>query len=150
MKNSVSLFDCRQKKFLSIKTFLIQAIISEQWLRFYYISELENGQLYIQITHDTLQFFQKKYPQLYPLIKKFNGIFVDANISYEKIHSISFEKYGSAIYNVMNSTSFQKLVTNFQQWVQEKTVFLEKTLFSFEDWIMFCKQDIPELQKVYS
>ena len=60
---------------------LLNAVIFEQWLRFSWIEEDEEGECCIQIPAETVSELVEDYPEYEGLIAQLNGTIVDADMA---------------------------------------------------------------------
>lgn len=113
---------------------LFEALIFEQWVRFSWISEDEEGDFCIQIPPDTFQELLKTYPDFKLLLERLNGTIVDAGMACSAILGFAQERLGSESLKVLEQTAFQNRVERFHVWLHEQAEQLSKTSFTFEQW----------------
>lgn len=120
---------------------LFEALIFEQWIRFSWISEDEEGDFCIQIPPDTFQELLKTYPGFKLLLERLNGTIVDAGMACSAILGFAQECLGSDSLSVLEQTAFQNRVERFHVWLHEQAERLSQASFTFEQWKTMVEED---------
>ena len=116
-----------------------EALKFENWLRFYFIEEKEDG-LYINIPEERLKEIQKKYGTLFELADKLNNDTIDQAKSTSEVCSFVWRTYDSAKYDlglvtsVFNSKEMQLEMHLFYLWVQGHEGQLDGEFMDFDRW----------------
>lgn len=120
---------------------VLEAVMFENWLRFYFISEVgPDGELKIELPEKSLARIKEQYPGLYPMAAKLNGKMVDFEVSrkavldhiIEELEGKAFAKgYGRQI---LQSSAFQVRLQLFHTWEQLHEDQLDKGFAEFGAW----------------
>lgn len=121
---------------------VLEAVVFENWLRFYFISE-QPGQadlLYISIPDQAMQRIQELYPHLAPLAHSMNAQVINFETSRAALCTfVATELDGKRIptemsAKVFDSTTFQTEMQLFNTWVQAHESQLDKAFMDFGMW----------------
>ena len=117
-----------------------EAIKFENWLRFYFVEEKEDG-LYINIPEERLKDIQTKYGPLFELAEKLNNDSIDQAKSTSEVCTFIWRTYDSAKHDigmvprVFNSKEIQIEMHLFYLWVQGHEGQLEEEFMDFDRWV---------------
>lgn len=125
---------------------IIEAIMFENWLRFYFIDETGAEDLTISIPDKGFAQIQKLYPHLAPLATSLNNrpithessmqavcLFIAATLDGKKIPDHIIE-------DIFGSPAFQTEIQLFGTWVQSHETQLDQKFFPFNEWQSFFKE----------
>lgn len=121
---------------------VLEAVIFENWLRFYFISEKPDAadELYVTIPEQAMQRIQELYPHLAPLAHSMNAKVIDFETSRTALCTfVATELDGKRMptdmsAKVFDSTSFQTEMQLFNTWVQAHEAQLDKAFMDFGMW----------------
>lgn len=121
---------------------VLEAVIFENWLRFYFISEKPDQpeELFIAVPDQALQRIQELYPHLYPLVLQLNLQAIDFETSRRALCTyVVTELDGKKIPaemggKVFDSTTFQTEMHLFNTWVQAHEQQLDQSFMDFGMW----------------
>ena len=89
---------------------LLNAVIFEQWLRFSWIEEDEEGDFCIQIPAETVSELVEDYPEYEGLIAQLNGTIVDADMACSAVLGYARSSLGEQSLAVLEHNEFQNMV----------------------------------------
>ena len=98
---------------------LLNAVIFEQWLRFSWIEEDEEGDFCIQIPAETVSELVEDYPEYEGLIAQLNGTIVDADMACSAVLGYARSSLGEQSLAVLEHNEFQNMVGRFHQWLHD-------------------------------
>ena len=119
---------------------ILEVVMFENWLRFYFISDLENGSPGIGVPEQGIARLREQHPQFMPLLEELNGREISFDISRRAVCTfVATQLDGKAIpVNmadlVMDSDSFQLEMQLFNNWVQGHEEQLDKNFLDFSAW----------------
>lgn len=119
---------------------VLEAVMFENWLRFYFIAEPEEGKLKIELPEKSLARAKELYPRLYPLAEKMNGKPVDFEISRKAVLAhIMEEMEGKSLpqgeaQRILQSATFQIRLNLFHTWEQLHENQLDQGFMEFGAW----------------
>ncbi|MEG2173416.1 MAG: hypothetical protein RRY29_09175 [Desulfovibrionaceae bacterium] len=121
---------------------VLEAVIFENWLRFYFISEKPNNpdDLYIAIPDQALQRIREQYPHMYPMALTLNAQTIDFETSRRTLCTfVATELDGKIIPSdmgpkVFDSSTFQTEMQLFNTWVQAHEDQLDRAFMDFGMW----------------
>ncbi len=113
---------------------LVDAVIFEQWLRFSWIEEDEEGDFCVQIPEATVKELEADYPQYKGLIAQLNGTIVDADMACSAILGYAHATLGEHSMAVLDHADFQNMVGNFHQWLNDNVEMLDQEPKNFDQW----------------
>lgn len=123
---------------------LLNAVIFEQWLRFSWIEEDEEGDFCIQIPAETVSELVEDYPDYEILIAQLNGTIVDADMACSAVLGYARAALGEQSLAVLENHAFQNMVGRFHQWLNDNVETLDQEPKNFDQW---CELFHAELQK---
>ncbi len=127
---------------------ILEAVMFENWLRFYFISEpsKQDEALYLSIPEQGMERIKELYPNLLPLAELVNGKELTFESSRAAICTyIITEIDGKVIAQnmsdtVFDSTTFQVELQLFNTWVQSHENQLDESFLEFGAWKNFFSQ----------
>ena len=99
---------------------LLNAVIFEQWLRFSWIEEDEEGDFCIQIPAETVSELVEDYPEYEGLIAQLNGTIVDADMACSAVLGYARSSLGEQSLAVLEHNEFQNMVGAFPPVAQRQ------------------------------
>jgi len=133
-----------------------EVLIFENWLRFYFISEEEDGKLFIRIPEKADMRIRENWPTLHSLAETINNKEITPETSREAvIMYISDELDGSQMKagtaeRVFSSTTFQFEMHLFGMWVEGHEEQLDTSFLDFGTWLsMFTEWKKSDKVKEY-
>lgn len=118
-----------------------EVLIFENWLRFYFISEEEDGKLFIRIPEKADMRIRENWPQIHSLADELNNKEITPDTSREAIVvHVSNELDGNAMKagmaeRVFNSNTFQFEMHLFSMWVEGHESQLDQSFLDFGNWL---------------
>ena len=119
---------------------LLNAVIFEQWLRFSWIEEDEEGDFCIQIPAETVSELVEDYPEYEGLIAQLNGTIVDADMACSAVLGYARSSLGEQSLAVLEHNEFQNMVGRFHQWLNDNVEALDQDPKNFDQW---CELFLP-------
>ena len=124
---------------------IIETIMFENWLRFYFIHEANNKDLMIRIPEKGMSMIEKAHPQLAGLAEALNNkpITHESSMQAVCVHvaaSLSMSVPDSVVEQIFSSPEFQLEVNLFGTWVQSHETQLDESFFPFEEWLTLFKK----------
>ena len=127
---------------------ILEAVMFENWLRFYFIVEKsppiadagEDRALFLAVPEKGMERIRKDYPHLLPIVAAMNGQELSFTISRQAVCKFVVEHLDgktmprNAAAIVLDSQAFQTQMQLFHAWVQLHEQQLEENFLSFEDW----------------
>ena len=119
---------------------ILELVMFENWLRFYFISELEEGSLALAVPEQGLTRIREQYPQFMPLVEDLSGKEISFELSRQAVCTfVATQLDGKAMpVNmadlVLDSASFQVEMQLFNSWVQGHEEQLDKNFLDFSAW----------------
>lgn len=137
-----------QEQFQNSVMQILEAVMFENWLRFYFISEKpdapvgSDGQpaLYLAVSVKAMERINELYPQLLPMAEEMNGKEVDFETSRRAVCNFVLEYVdGRSIARdtapmIFESALFQVQMQLFNTWVQMHEDQLDKGFLEFGAW----------------
>ena len=131
----------QQEEFRAGVEEILQAVMFENWLRFYFIND-ENGEdnLSLKIPQKSLEKIEQLYPRLYPMAKDLNNKTITFESSRQAIlNHIHAHVEGSDIpageaARILSSASFQCRLQLFHTWTQLHEPQLDAGFMEFGAW----------------
>ena len=123
---------------------LLNAVIFEQWLRFSWIEEDEEGDFCIQIPAETVSELVEDYPEYEGLIAQLNGTIVDADMACSAVLGYARSSLGEQSLAVLEHNEFQNMVGRFHQWLNDNVEALDQDPKNFDQW---CELFLADLQQ---
>lgn len=133
-----------QENFQKLIKSLLDIVIFESWLRFYFITETKEGgaeNLRIELPEKSLAKIRELYPQFYPMAEKMNGKTVDFEVSRKAVlNHISEELDGKIAekgetQKALQSATFQTRLNLFHIWEQLHEAQLDQGFADFGSWL---------------
>lgn len=118
-----------------------EVLIFENWLRFYFIDEEDDGKLFIRIPDKADMRIRENWPNMHTLADDLNNKEITPESSREAVVVfISDQLDGSAFKpgtaeRVLNSTTFQFEMHLFSMWVEGHAEQLDETFQDFGSWL---------------
>lgn len=113
---------------------LVDAVIFEQWIRFSWIEEDEEGDYCIQVPEESVREISADYPEYAPLLAQVNGTIVDADMACSAVLGFARQALGGNATAVLENAEFQTLVGTFHQWLHDNAERLDAELCNFDQW----------------
>lgn len=134
----------QSQAFAQAVTHILEAVMFENWLRFYFITEKPGSgneeKLFIAIPEQGLTRMQELYPHLMPLAESLNGKEIDFETSRSAVCTyVVTEVDGKRVPRnmsdmVFDSATFQTELQLFNTWVQAHEEQLDKGFLEFGAW----------------
>ena len=118
-----------------------QVVMFENWLRFYFISEDEEGRLFIHLPDKAMEQLKGRYGAFYGLAERLNNREIDHQTSINEVCLfVAAQIDGSSlperiISQVFDSLQFQVELQLFSAWVQAHEETLDGSFMEFNDWL---------------
>ena len=119
---------------------ILEVVMFENWLRFYFISETEGGVLALAVPEQGVARIREQYPLFLPLVEDLNG----KEISFERSRQavctfVATQLDGKTLPvntadSVLDSAGFQLEMQLFNNWVQGHEEQLDATFLTFSAW----------------
>ena len=124
---------------------IVETIMFENWLRFYFIHEADNKDLIIRIPEKGMSMIEKSHPQLAGLAETLNNNVITHESSMQAVcvhvaASLSTSVPDSVVEKTFGSPEFQLEVNLFGTWVQPHEAQLDESFFPFEEWLALFKK----------
>ena len=119
---------------------ILEVVMFENWLRFYFLSEPEGGGLAIAVPEQGISRIREQYPQLMPMVEELNGKEISFAGSRQAVCTfVASQLVGKSIpVNmadlVLDSAGFQLEMHLFNNWVQGHEEQLDKNFLDFSAW----------------
>lgn len=133
-----------------------EVLIFENWLRFYFISEEEDGKLFIRIPEKADMRIRENWPHIHSLADELNNKEITPETSREAIIvHVSNELDGNSMKagmaeRVFNSNTFQFEMHLFGMWVEGHESQLDQSFLDFGSWLsMFSEWKKSDKVKSY-
>ena len=119
---------------------ILEVVMFENWLRFYFISETAEGGLALAVPEQGLARIREQHPQFMPLLEELHGKEISFELSRQAVCSfVAMQVEGKTIPAnmadlVLDSASFQLEMHLFNNWVQGHEEQLDKNFLDFSTW----------------
>jgi len=119
---------------------ILEVVMFENWLRFYFISESEGTGLALAVPEQGIARIREQHPLLMPLVEELNGKKISFELSRQAVCTfVVTQLAGKAMPAnmadlVLDSASFQVEMQLFNNWVQGHEEQLDKSFLSFASW----------------
>lgn len=136
-----------QEEFQQAVVSILEAVMFENWLRFYFIAEKADAgdmdgerTLYLAVPEKAMTRIREEYTHLLPLAEELNGKTASFENSQQAVCGFVVRHLdGKAIPRqmadmVFDSASFQTRMQLFNAWVQMHEEQLEQTFMDFSQW----------------
>lgn len=117
---------------------LLEAIIFEQWIRFYWMVEDAEGDMCVLIPEDTMTEIANDYPKFKGMLERLDGSIVDVQLACSAILDFSLQEIGEDTHTLLESAELQTAINNFQTWLAAEGDNLDADPKDFTTWkLMF-------------
>ena len=136
-----------QEQFQQAVVSILEAVMFENWLRFYFIAEKADADdvdgehtLYLAVPDKAMTRIREEYAHLLPLAEELNGKTTSFENSQQAVCNFVVQHLdGKAMPRqmadmVFDSSSFQTRMQLFNAWVQMHEAQLEQTFMDFGQW----------------
>jgi len=119
---------------------VLEVIMFENWLRFYFISEPEGGGLALAVPEQGVARIREQYPQFMPLVEELNGKEITFELSRQAICAFVATQFDGKTMpmntadSVLDSYGFQLEMQLFNNWVQGHEEQLDANFLTFSTW----------------
>ena len=119
---------------------ILELVMFENWLRFYFISELEGGSLALAVPEQGLTRIREQYSQFMPLVEELQGKEISFELSRQAVCTFVATQFDGKVMPVnmadlaLDSASFQLEMQLFNNWVQGHEEQLDKNFLDFSAW----------------
>ena len=119
---------------------VLEVIMFENWLRFYFISEPEGGGLALAVPEQGVARIRELYPQFMPLVEELNGKEITFELSRQAVCAFVATQFDGKTMpmntsdSVLDSSSFQLEMQLFNNWVQGHEEQLDTNFLTFSTW----------------
>ncbi|MDR3361427.1 MAG: hypothetical protein LBO64_01025 [Desulfovibrio sp.] len=137
-----------RRQFQESVTHILEAVMFENWLRFYFIAEKSGAQadgdgresLVLAVPDKGMERIKEKYPHLLPLAEAMNGQDLDFEASRKAVCLFVIERLDGTVMprdsaaGIFESATFQSRMQLFNIWVQTHEDALDRTFLDFAAW----------------
>jgi len=119
---------------------ILEVIMFENWLRFYFISEPAGGGLALAVPEQGLARIRERYPRFMPLVEEMNGREISFELSRRAVCTFVATQHDgkdmpvNMADSVLDSAGFQLEMQLFNNWVQGHEEQLDKNFLDFSAW----------------
>ena len=119
---------------------ILEVIMFENWLRFYFISEAEGGSLTLAVSEQGVMRIREQYPRFMPLLEELNGKEISFELSRQAVCAfVATQLDGKTLPvnmadSVLDSAGFQLEMQLFNSWVQGHEEQLDAFFLTFLEW----------------
>ncbi|MDO5483901.1 MAG: hypothetical protein Q4F27_03245 [Desulfovibrionaceae bacterium] len=127
---------------------ILEAVMFENWLRFYFISEKPDAPegpdgeqpLFLAVPDKAMERIGELYPHLQPLAQSMNGQELSFELSQQSVCSFVAEHLDGKSFprdtagSIFNSTTFQVQMQMFNAWIQMHEDQLDQGFVEFGAW----------------
>ena len=115
---------------------ILEVVMFENWLRFYFLSEPESGGLALAVPDQSLARIREQHPQLTPLAEDLNGKEISFERSRQAVCTFVAARLdeGAAVPEVLDSAAFGLEMRLFNTWVQGHEAQLDANFLDFSTW----------------
>lgn len=133
-----------QEDFRNAVEAVLDAVIFENWLRFYFIvdkGEGEEEKLFIEIPEKGLEKIKNLYPQYLPLAQNLQNREIDFQTSQKAVCTFVLAHLDGHVFpqnmaqTVLSSAAFQLQMQLFNAWVQMHEDQLDQGFLQFDQWL---------------
>ena len=120
---------------------ILEVIMFENWLRFYFISEAEGDGLALAVPEQGVARIREQYPRFMPLLEDLNGKGISFELSRRVVCAfVATQLDGKTLPvnmadSVLDSAGFQLEMQLFNNWVQGHEEQLDATFLTFSEWM---------------
>jgi hypothetical protein len=125
------------KEFQQAARQILEVVMFENWLRFYFLSETEGGKLALAVPEQALARIREHYAQLTPLAEELNGKEISFELSRQAICTFvaaRLDNQALPVNSVLDSSGFQLEMHLFNTWVQGHEEQLDTNFLDFAAW----------------
>ena len=125
---------------------ILEVVIFENWLRFYFITEACESGLTLAVPEQGLMRIRELYPQLMPLVEELNGKEISFELSRRAVCTFVATQLDGKVMPadmanlVLDSAGFQLEMHLFNNWVQGHEEQLDKNFMDFSAWQRLFKE----------
>jgi hypothetical protein len=118
-----------------------QVVMFENWLRFYFISEENDGRLFIRLPEKAMEQLRTRYSAFYGLAESLNNREIDHRTSMNEVCLFVAAEIdgrsasGQGVRQIFDSAAFQAELQLFSAWVQAHEEQLDEAFMEFADWL---------------
>lgn len=119
---------------------ILEIVMFENWLRFYFIEETKENDLLIRIPEQSFAQIEKLYPHLAPMADRLNNEIITHNSSMEAVcvhvaTTLSGKTVSdTTIEEIFGSAAFQTEIQMFGTWVLAHETQLDEHFLPFHEW----------------
>jgi len=117
---------------------ILEVVMFENWLRFYFLSEPEGGGLALAVPEQSLARIREQHPKLLPLAEELNGREISFERSREAVCTFVAARLDgglhSPVHEVLDSAAFGLEMRLFNTWVQGHETQLDANFLDFSTW----------------
>jgi hypothetical protein len=119
---------------------ILEAVMFENWLRFYFIDGKEEGSLVVSVPEQGMARIREQYPHLAPLALELNGRAISFELSRRAVCSFILTRLDGRAFPrdtadlVLNSEDFQLEMQLFGSWAQGHEEQLDARFVDFAAW----------------
>ncbi|MDR2695710.1 MAG: hypothetical protein LBC79_04950 [Deltaproteobacteria bacterium] len=125
---------------------ILEVVMFENWLRFYFLTEPEGGGLALAVPEQGLARIREQHPHFIPLVEELNGREISFELSRRAVCTfVAAQLDGKAMPvntadSVLDSAGFQLEVHLFNSWVQGHEEQLDRNFVDFSSWARLFEQ----------
>lgn len=131
-----------QENFQKAVADILEAVIFENWLRFYFIVEKgEDERLFLEIPEKSMDKIKNLYPQYLPLAEGLENREIDFQTSQKAVCTFVLDHLDGHVFPqnmaqiVLSSAAFQLQMQLFNAWVQMHEDQLDQGFLQFDQWL---------------
>ena len=119
---------------------ILEVVMFENWLRFYFISETEESCLTLAVPEQSVARIREQHPRFMPLLEDLNGKEISFELSRQAVCAfVATQLDGKTIPvntadSVLDSAAFQLEMQLFNNWVQGHEAQLDAAFLAFSTW----------------
>jgi len=116
---------------------ILEVVMFENWLRFYFLAETEGGGLALAVPEQGLARIREQHPQLLPLAEQLNGKEISFELSRQAVCTFTaarFDGKNLPVSMVLDSAAFGLEMRLFNTWVQGHEEQLDRNFLDFSTW----------------
>ncbi|MBQ7456249.1 MAG: hypothetical protein IJS54_01355 [Desulfovibrio sp.] len=136
-----------QERFLFVVEKMLDVVMFENWLRFYFITEMRDeddaqadAHIFLIIPEKAMKKIEEVFPEFLPLATYLNNKEISFEISQQAICTYIVENIDGKIIeqdtaaSIMDSTAFQVQLQLFNTWIQLHEDQLDQGFLTFDVW----------------
>lgn len=119
---------------------ILEVVMFENWLRFYFISEPETGGVTLAVPEQGIARLRELHPRFMPLVEEVNAREISFDLSRQAVCTfVATQLDGKTMPvnmadMVLDSASFQLEMQMFNSWVQGHEEQLDRNFLDFSTW----------------